>query len=396
MVMTDAPAVSFEVLSSDPSTMARRGRLITRRGVVETPAFMPVGTQATVKTLHPAEVRAVGAQILLANAYHLMLRPGVEVIEQAGGLHRFMGWSGPILTDSGGFQLFSLAQKTRVTEAGVAFRSHIDGSQHELTPERAVQLQFGYGSDIAMPLDHLIGLPAARPEMQAAMERTHRWLARCIAEHRRLGGDARGTALFGIVQGGTDANLRLESARVIGAAEVSGCAIGGLSVGEPKETMADMLDVTTPLLPVDKPRYLMGVGSPEDLWSGVERGVDLFDCVLPTRLARNAALFTPEGRVNLRSRRFREVFDPIDPTCDCETCRTFSAAYVHHLFRAEEVLALRLASVHNLRFLIRQTELIRRAIEEARFVAAKRAFDAQYRPVAAATPAASSAIGSGR
>ncbi|MGH2531339.1 MAG: tRNA guanosine(34) transglycosylase Tgt [Thermomicrobiales bacterium] len=361
--------------------MARRGQLTTRRGIVETPAFMPVGTQATVKTLHPDEVRATGAQIVLANTYHLMLRPGVEILERAGGLHRFTGWPGPILTDSGGFQLFSLAQQTRVTEMGVTFQSHIDGSRHQLTPERAVQLQVAFGSDIAMPLDHLIGLPAERRAIVASTERTHRWLERCIAEHRRQDGEARGTVLFGIVQGGMETDLREESARVIAEAEVAGSAIGGLSVGEPKDVMAAMLEATTPHLPIDKPRYLMGVGSPEDLWAGVERGVDLFDCVLPTRLARNAALFTPEGRVNLRSRRYRDHFEPIDPTCDCDACRQFTAAYLHHLFRAGEVLALRLASVHNLRFLARQMKSIRAAISDGCFVAAHRAFADRYRAV---------------
>jgi queuine tRNA-ribosyltransferase len=279
------------------------------------------------------------------------------------------------------FQLVFLPQQTRVNERGVTFLSHMEGIRHEVNPERAVQLQVGYGSDIAMPLDHLGGLPAERARVEDATARTHRWLERCIQEHRRLGEAAAGTALFGIVQGGMEADLRQESARVIAAADVAGSAIGGLSVGEPKEVMAAMLEVTTPLLPAGKPRYLMGVGAPEDLWSGVARGVDLFDCVLPTRLARNAALFTPEGRVNLRSRQFRDRHAPLDPTCDCECCRTFTAAYLHHLFRAGEVLALRLASVHNLRFLARQMEEIRRAIEEDRFFEAYRAFAAHYRAI---------------
>lgn len=381
MTSTTSSPVRFELLATDFKTLARRGRMTTQRGEVETPAFMPVGTQATVKTLDPSEVRATGARIVLANTYHLMLRPGVEVLQQAGGLHKFMQWDGPILTDSGGFQLFSLAQQTRVTESGVTFRSHIDGSRHELTPERAVQLQVAYGSDIAMPLDHLVGLPAERKAIVAATDRTHRWLHRCIAEHRRICGEKSGTSLFGIVQGGMEADLREESACVIASAEVAGSAIGGLSVGEPKEVMAAMLEVTTPLLPAERPRYLMGVGSPEDLWSGVERGVDLFDCVLPTRLARNAALFTPDGRVNLRSGRFRQAFEPVDSECDCDTCQRFTAAYIHHLFRAEEVLALRLATVHNLRFLARIMEAIRDAIEHGRFLEAKREFDERYRVV---------------
>jgi queuine tRNA-ribosyltransferase len=382
MTVTVAPPISFELLTSDPSSLGRRGRLKTSRSIIETPAFMPVGTQATVKTLHPREVWETGARIILCNTYHLMLRPGIETIEAAGGLHQYMRWNGAILTDSGGFQLFSLAQQTKVTDEGVTFRSHLDGSRHELTPERAIQLQIGYRSDIAMALDHLIGLPAEPRRIVESTARTHQWLARCVDEHRRLEGNARGTALFGIVQGGMDAELRRQSATVVAEAEVAGCAIGGLSVGEPKDVMAAMLEATTPYLPAGKPRYLMGVGSPEDLWSGVTRGIDLFDCVLPTRLARNAALFTPDGRINIRSRRFRQEFGPVDPTCDCETCRDFSAAYIHHLFRAEEVLALRLASVHNLRFLARQMELIRAALENGTFDSASRTFLDRYQPVA--------------
>jgi queuine tRNA-ribosyltransferase len=355
--------------------------MTTNRGVVETPAFMPVGTQATVKTLHPKEVAETGAHIILANTYHLMLRPGVEILERAGGLHTFMGWSGPILTDSGGFQIFSLAQQTQLNEDGVTFRSHLDGSKHVLTPERAVQLQIGYGADIAMQLDHLVGLPAERSRIVDATQRTDRWLQRCIVEHRRLDGANLGTVLFGIAQGGMEPDLRRESAQLVAQADIAGCAIGGLSVGEPKEVMAAMLEESTPLLPVDKPRYLMGVGSPEDLWSSVARGVDLFDCVLPTRLARNASLFTLEGRVNIKQRRFRELFEPVDPSCDCSTCAQFSAAYLHHLFRADEVLGLRLASVHNLRFLARQMERIRLSIEESAFESAHREFLAMYRPV---------------
>jgi queuine tRNA-ribosyltransferase len=384
----------FELLGVDETTSARRGRMTTKRGVVETPAFMPVGTQATVKTLHPREVAETGAQIILANTYHLMLRPGIEILEQAGGLHRFMGWDGPILTDSGGFQIFSLAQQTKLNEDGVTFRSHLDGSKHLLTPERAIQLQIGYGADIAMQLDHLIGLPAERAKIADATRRTDRWLQRCIAEHRRLNGTERGTVLFGIVQGGMEADLRRESAQLVAEADVAGCAIGGLSVGEPKDVMAAMLEETTPRLPADKPRYLMGVGSPEDLWSSVARGADLFDCVLPTRLARNAALFTLEGRINIRQRRFRNLFEPVDPTCDCATCRQFTSAYLHHLFRAEEVLGLRLASVHNLRFLARQMETIRQSIEDRTFEAAHRAYTSTYRPVAPKIVESAVAIGS--
>jgi queuine tRNA-ribosyltransferase len=370
----------FEVVAIDPVSGARRGRMTTRCGVVETPAFMPVGTQATVKTLLPEEVRATGAQIILANTYHLMLRPGLETLVAAGGLHRFMGWDGPILTDSGGFQIFSLAGNVRVRENGVTFRSHIDGSPRELTPETAVTMQLGWGSDVVMALDHLVGLPADLASVRDATDRTHRWLARCIGAFADLGGEER-AALFGICQGGMDTQLRRDSAAAIAAATVAGCAIGGLSVGEPKPVMAEMLEVVSDILPIGKPRYLMGVGSPEDIWMGVARGVDLFDCVLPTRLARNGALFTPEGRINIKQRRFADVHAPLDPECDCDTCNRFSAAYLHHLFRSGEVLGLRLASVHNLRFLANQVAAIRQAIEQNAFASAHATFLSRYRPV---------------
>ncbi|HEV2067421.1 MAG TPA: tRNA guanosine(34) transglycosylase Tgt [Thermomicrobiales bacterium] len=371
----------FELLREASTTLARRGRITTSRGVVETPVFMPVGTQATVKTLHPREVAETGARIILANTYHLMLRPGLEIIHEAGGLHAFMGWRGPILTDSGGFQVFSLASNARVREEGVTFASHIDGSPWTLTPERAVELQLGYGSDIMMQLDHVLGLPADRAAIADATERSARWLDRAIVAHRELGGEESRSVLFGIQQGGMDPALRAESARRVGAVDVAGCAIGGLSVGEPKPVMAEMLEISTPLLPRDKPRYLMGVGSPEDLWQGVARGVDMFDCVLPTRAARNGGLFTPEGRITITNARFRRDHRPVDETCDCASCTQFTAAYIHHLFRANEVLGLRLASVHNLRFLMRQMEAIRAALDADTFADALNAFDQRYVPV---------------
>ena len=357
------------------------GRLTTSRGVIDTPAFMPVGTQATVKTLHPDEVRRTGAQIVLANTYHLMLRPGLDVIREAGGLHRFMQWSGPLLTDSGGFQIFSLATQVKVREEGAAFRSHIDGSRHLLTPERAVQLQHGFGSDIMMQLDHVVGYPADPRLFHEAMLRSHRWLLRCLDEHQRLNAGSGGHALFGITQGGMDAELRKESARLVAETDVAGCAIGGLSVGEPKDLMLEMLAATEPELPENKPRYLMGVGSPEDLWNCVALGVDMFDCVLPTRLGRNAAMLTPEGRVNIRAARYRNHHRPLDESCDCEACTTFTAAYIHHLFRADEVLGLRLASIHNLRFIARQMEVIRVSLTEGTFESRKRAFLSTYKAV---------------
>ena len=378
-----ASDLTFSLLATDPQTLARRGRLALPRGVVETPAFMPVGTQATVKTLHPDEVAATGARIVLANTYHLMLRPGSELIARAGGLHRFMGWSGPILTDSGGFQIFSLAHQAKVREDGVTFRSHIDGERHLLTPERAIALQLDFGSDIMMALDHVVALPSSRSVVADAADRTARWLARCVETFRVHTSEmvVDRHALFGICQGGTETDLRRASTAMVADADVDGCAIGGLSVGEPKPVMAAMLEATTPLLPADKPRYLMGVGSPEDLWEGVARGVDLFDCVLPTRLARNGALFTADGRVNIRARTFRENHAPLDPDCDCATCGRFSAAYLHHLFRAGEILGMRLASVHNLRFLARQMEVMRDALVDGTFAGAYETFRARYRPV---------------
>jgi queuine tRNA-ribosyltransferase len=371
----------FDLLTVDTRTWARRGRITTTRGEIETPAFMPVGTQATIKTLHPAEVRRSGAQIVLANTYHLMLRPGLEIIEEAGGLHRFMGWHDPILTDSGGFQVFSLAAHAKVSEQGVVFRSHIDGSPKQMTPESTVALQLGFGSDIMMQLDHVLGLPAERNAITDATDRSARWLDRAVAAYHDQGGGESRSVLFGIAQGGMEPDLRRTSARIVADADVAGCAVGGLSVGEPKPVMATMLEESVPFLPAEKPRYLMGVGSPEDLWSCVARGIDLFDCVLPTRAARNGALFTPDGRIAIKNARWRRVHAPVDATCDCPACTDFTAAYLHHLFRADEVLGLRLASVHNLRFLAREMTAIRQSIEAGRFHAAAGEFAARYRPV---------------
>jgi queuine tRNA-ribosyltransferase len=372
---------SFDLLGTDPYSMARRGRVTTTRGTIETPVFMPVGTQATVKTLHPREVLETGAQILLANTYHLMLRPGVELIEQAGGLHRFMAWNRPILTDSGGFQVFSLAAHNKVTEDGVTFASHIDGSRWAMTPESVVKLQLGYGSDIMMQLDHVLGLPAETSAIRDATERSARWLERSVVAYDNADGIETRSVLFGIQQGGMDAELRRWSARQVSSMNVAGCAVGGLSVGEPKDVMAAMLEISTPELPIDKPRYLMGVGAPEDLWNGVERGIDMFDCVLPTRAARNGALYTPDGRITISNKRWQTHHLPIDETCDCAACTEFTAAYLHHLFRAGEVLGLRLASVHNLRFLARQMETIRDALDIGTFKSASAIFHDRYLPV---------------
>lgn len=340
---------------------------------------MPVGTQATVKTVEPHEVAATGAQIILANTYHLMLRPGADLLREAGGVHSFMRWPGPILTDSGGFQIFSLGANVRISEEGATFQSHLDGSRWAVTPERAIELQAAYGSDIMMAFDHLVGYPCDEKTAADAMRRTHRWLVRCIA--RAALGDLQPEqgVLFGIVQGGMFPDLRTESAVFVGQADVAGCAIGGLSVGEPKDVMAEYIDITRPHLPANKPRYLMGVGSPEDLWNGVAQGVDMFDCVLPTRLARNAALFTPDGRVSIKSRRFRDMHVPLDDECDCHTCRNYTAAYLNHLYRAGEILGMKLGTIHNIRFLVRQMEIMRSAIESGTFAASRVAFLERYR-----------------
>jgi queuine tRNA-ribosyltransferase len=361
------------------SGQARAGVMRLPRGIVETPVFMPVGTQATVKSLDPNDLESVGARIVLANTYHLLLRPGADTIERLGGVSHFMRWERPVLTDSGGFQVFSLAGQRVLSEAGVTFRSHLDGSLHELTPERAMVLQAQFGSDITMALDVCVGYGASESEQLTATRLTHAWLPRNVAafedERARRGHHG---VLFGICQGGFRAERRAESAAVVADSGASGCAIGGLSVGEPKDVMAEMLAASLGPLPAERPRYLMGVGSPEDLWNGVAAGIDMFDCVLPTRVARRGALYTPAGRVDVTSARYRELDDPIDAACDCYTCRSFGAAYLHHLFRAKELLAYRLASVHNLRFILRQVETMRRAIRANRFEDERRAFLASY------------------
>lgn len=376
----------FGLLGTDPASLARRGVITTTRGTIETPVFMPVGTQATVKTLDPREVRQTGAQIILANSYHLMLRPGVEIIREAGGLHRFMQWDGPILTDSGGFQVFSLATNAKVSEEGVSFASHIDGSPHMMTPESVMELELGYGSDIMMQLDHLIGLPAEREAIRASTDRSARWLERAITHYRAIGGPESRSVIFGIQQGGMEADFRREAAIRLRSMDVAGCAVGGLSVGEPKPIMNTMLEESTPFLPDDKPRYLMGVGSPEDLWNGVARGIDMFDCVLPTRAARTGAFYTADGRINIKNATWRHAHRPVEEGCDCDACTRFTAAYIHHLFRAGEVLGLRLASAHNLRFLARQTEIMRAALDAGRFAEAFAAFHDRYQPVEHPTP----------
>jgi queuine tRNA-ribosyltransferase len=363
-------------LTSRPSgpTAPRTGVVDTARGSIQTPAFMPVGTLATVKALEPAEVRATGAEVLLVNAYHLFLRPGHRHIEKLGGVHRFMGWEGPILSDSGGFQVFSLARLRKVDESGVRFRSHIDGSEHFYSPETAMEVQRVLGVDIAMPLDHVVPGDSTLDTVTEAAERTIRWYERCAA----AAGDL---ATFAIVQGGTHGDLRRWHARELADREAPGYSIGGLSVGESKAEMWAMTEIATAELPEDRPRYLMGVGSPEDLVEAVARGVDMFDCVLPTRLGRNGSLFTNEGRANIRNARYAEQREPVDAACDCHACTNYSAAYLHHLFRNDELLGYRLASIHNIRFLVRLTELMRGHIGRGTFPEFADAFLAGYRPV---------------
>lgn len=337
---------------------ARRATFQTRHGPVETPVFMPVGTQATVKTLAPDDLAAIGARFVLANTYHLFLRPGSELIERLGGLHGFMAWDGPILTDSGGFQVVSLSELRTIDQDGVTFRSHLNGSTLRFTPEVVMRVEQELGADVAMAFDHPPSWPSTPAEMAAATDRTHRWAERCRRAHAR-----RDQMLFGICQGGFDEAARRASARVIGGMDFPGCAVGGLSVGEPKDVLWPLLRASLEELPEDRPRYVMGLGAPEDLVAAIALGADMFDCVLPTRLGRNGAFFTPEGRRNVTNARFREETGPLDPTCDCYACRTFSTAYVHHLVRVDEILGLRLLSLHNVRFLIALVERVRLAIE---------------------------------
>jgi queuine tRNA-ribosyltransferase len=372
----------FDFTLDATSGPARAGRITLPHGTVETPMFMPVGTQGTVRALSPGDLRAVGATLVLANTYHLHLRPGEQVVHKLGGLHRFMAWDRPLLTDSGGFQVFSLAGFRRVDEDGVEFQSHVDGSRRTLTPERATEIQWTLGADIAMAFDHVVPGGADEAVARDALERTVRWLERCAQRHRDLlAGREVGTngplepsnrptlhqALWPILQGGTHLPLRVEGLRrILDLGPWTGLAIGGLSVGEPKPLMYGLLERLEPELP-PLPRYLMGVGFPEDLVAAVERGVDLFDCVAPTRNGRNGAAFTPDGPVNIRNAEHREDARPLDATCDCETCTTFSRGYLRHLFMAEELLGLRLLSLHNVRYLIRLAAEMRAAIRRSAF-----------------------------
>ena len=367
-------AVRYELIKVCKQSGARLGRLHTPHGTFETPMFMPVGTQATVKTMSPEELKEIGSGIILANTYHLYLRPGHEIVREAGGLHRFMNWNRGILTDSGGFQVFSLSPLRKITEEGVSFRSHISGEPLFLSPEKSIEVQNALGADIIMAFDECPPYPAEREYVQASLERTTRWAERCLKAHRR----PQDQALFGIVQGGMYQDLREQSAKQLVAMDFPGYAVGGLSVGEPKELMYEILSHTTPLLPADKPRYLMGVGSPDALIEGVIRGIDMFDCVLPTRIARNGTTMTSQGRLVVRNARYARDFTPLDPECDCYTCRHYTRAYIRHLIKADETFGLRLTTYHNLYFLIRLMERIREAIREDRLLDFRDQFFAQY------------------
>jgi queuine tRNA-ribosyltransferase len=354
-------AFSFRVLAGDSA--ARRGEMSTPHGIVRTPAFMPVGTAATVKALYPDQVRAAGTDIILGNTYHLMLRPTAERIAALGGLHKFMRWDGPILTDSGGYQVMSLSKLRKVTEQGVTFQSHIDGATVELTPERAIEIQNLLGADIVMQLDELIALPAADAEVERAMQLSLRWAERC---KRAFEGAAPGRALFGIVQGGTSAALRLASARALVAMDFHGYAVGGLAVGEPQDVMFSTVAVTVAELPAGKPRYLMGVGEPDDILGAVTRGIDMFDCVLPTRAGRHALAYTREGKLNLKNARFADDPRPLDDTSGCPAARDFSRAYIHHLFKANEMLGAMILSWANVAYYQELMQGIREAIGDGR------------------------------
>ena len=372
--MTKQPPIRYELIKTCAQTGARLGIVHTPHGSFETPTFMPVGTQATVKAMSPEELKEMNAGIILSNTYHLWLRPGNDIVKEAGGLHKFMNWDRPILTDSGGFQVFSLSEFRKIEEEGVHFRNHLNGDKLFLSPEKAMEIQNDLGSDIMMAFDECPPYPATYEYMLASVDRTTRWAKRCKEAHQRP--DEQG--LFGIIQGGEYEDLRKRSAEALVELDFPGYAVGGLSVGEPKDVMNKVLDFTTPLMPADKPRYLMGVGSPDSLIDGSIRGIDMFDCVLPTRIARNGTLMTSEGRMVIKNAKYARDFRPIDENCDCYTCKNYTRAYVRHLLRTEETFGLRLTSYHNLRFLIKLMEDVRQAIREDRLGDFKEEFFEKY------------------
>lgn len=348
----------YELVHEDKETGARAGIFHTPHGDIETPVFMPVGTQATVKTMTPEELKECDAQIILSNTYHLYLRPGHNLVKEAGGLHGFMNWDRPILTDSGGFQVFSLGDLRKIKEEGVEFRSHIDGSKHFFTPESVMEIENALGADIIMALDECNPYPATYDYVKKSTERTTRWLKRCVEAHKR----PEDQALFGIIQGGMYRDLREQSAKDITSIELPGYAIGGLSVGEPPEVMYEMLEYTTPLMPKEKPRYLMGVGAPDNLVEGVVRGIDMFDCVLATRIARNGTVFTKFGKLVIRNAEYAHDFRPLEEGCQCYACKNYSRAYIRHLIKVGEVLGIRLTTIHNIYYLTHLMQDMREAI----------------------------------
>ncbi|MDD5725405.1 MAG: tRNA guanosine(34) transglycosylase Tgt [Candidatus Omnitrophica bacterium] len=363
----------YKLIHQDKNSKARLGRITTAHGQIDTPAFMPVGTHATIKGLMLKDVEEAGAQIILSNAYHVFLRPGMEVIKKAGGLHKFMGWNKPILTDSGGFQVFSLALFRKMHERGVEFQSHIDGAKHFLTPEDIVEIQHVLGSDILMPLDECVSYPSTKEASRRAAERTIAWAKRSKKAHGKSEG-----SLFGIVQGATYEDLRIECARRMVDLDFDGYSIGGVSVGESSGLIYNILELVAGLLPPDKPRYAMGIGYPCDIVEAVERGVDMFDCVIPTRYGRNGTAFTSLGKIAIRNAAYTEDFGPLDPKCGCYTCRNFSRAYLRHLFNAKEMLGLILLSLHNIYFFLDLMRRLRQAIKEDKFVQFKQMFLMEY------------------
>jgi queuine tRNA-ribosyltransferase len=367
-------AVSYELIKVCKQTGARLGRLHTPHGTIDTPAFMPVGTQATVKTMSPEELETMGAEIILSNTYHLFLRPGHDIVKEAGGLHKLMNWNHPILTDSGGFQVFSLADNRKISEEGVEFRSHLNGDKLFIAPETSIEIQNALGADIIMAFDECPPYPAEYDYCLQSSERTTRWAERCIRAHQR----PKEQALFGIVQGGMYGELRKLSAQQLTSMDFPGYAIGGLSVGEPKPLLYEMLEITVPMLPANKPRYLMGVGSPDALLDGAIRGIDMFDCVLPTRIARNGTVMTSQGRLNIRNAKHTRDFGPLDPNCSCYTCTHYSRAYIRHLIKADEMFGMRLTTYHNLQFLLDMMRGLRQAISEDRLLDYRNHFFAQY------------------
>jgi queuine tRNA-ribosyltransferase len=361
---------SFTLIKKDNASSARIGKIVTPHGEVQTPVFMPVGTQATVKTLSPEDLVSIGVEIILSNTYHLFLRPGHELIKEFGGVQRFMGWNRPVLTDSGGFQVFSLAELRKINEDGVTFQSPLDGgAKHLITPEYAVEIQEALGADIIMAFDECTPYPATRDYAEESLERTIRWAKRCRAAKRETD-----QALFGIIQGGMYPDLREHSAEALVDIGFDGYALGGLSVGETKPMMYEMIEAAIPVLPEEQPRYLMGVGTPEDLVEGVDRGIDMFDCVMPTRNARNGTFFTSSGKVVIRNAQYERDKGPIDPECSCYTCKNFARAYLRHLFNANEVLALRLGTIHNVFFYLNLMRNVRQSIEQGRFKEFKKQF----------------------